>query len=121
MCSNAHACTQSKVIQTYNNSATTATQEAIHLKMFLEEIGLPQGKIRIHEDNEPCIKIAENPVTSNRSKHIDIRYFFVREKVAEGVVELEGINTTDNVADILTKNLERGAFEKHRDTMLGIP
>jgi hypothetical protein len=100
-------------------AVSAATQEATHLKMLLEEMGFTQSPITIYEDNRPCIKIAENPITSNRSKHIDIRHFYVRDKITDKTVQLKGIGTNDMVADCLTKSLDKAAVEKHRAVMFG--
>jgi hypothetical protein len=100
-------------------SATAATQEAVHLRILLDEIGFKQDTTTIYEDNQPCIKIAENPVTSPRTKHIDIKYFYVREKVLDKTVKLVGISTVNMVADCLTKGLDKAATERFRAIMLG--
>ena len=100
-------------------AVSEAAREATHLKILMEELGFPQGAIRIYEDNQPCIQIAENPVTSSRSKHIDIRHFFVREKIQDKTVELKGIGTEDMIADCLTKSLDKARVERHREAMFG--
>ena len=100
-------------------SATAATQEAVHLQILLAEIGFKQDTTTIFEDNQPCIKIAENPITSPRTKHIDIRYFYVRDKVLDKTVKLVGVSTVNMVADCLTKELDRAATERFRTCMLG--
>ena len=53
----------------------------------------------------------------DRSKHIKIRYHFIRDWVQRGVVQLEYISTEDQVADILTKSLPKGKHERFRDLM----
>ena len=57
-------------------------KEAVYLQQLLEEIGLKALPVTIYEDNQPCIHIASNPVTSNRSKHIAVRYHYVREVIS---------------------------------------
>jgi hypothetical protein len=71
----------------------------------------------IHCDNQSCIKLSENPVFHDRSKHIEIRYHFIRDWVHRGVVQLQFIPTDDQVADILTKALPRGKHVFFRDKM----
>jgi hypothetical protein len=102
-------------------SASLATQEAIHLRMLLGEMGLKQGPITIHEDNQPCIKIAENPINSERTKHIHVRYFFVRERVQRNEIELAYVPTNDMIADCLTKNLDSTKVKNFRSTIMGTP
>ena len=64
----------------------------------------------INVDNQSCIALAKNPEFHARSKHIDIQYHFIREKVEEGMVHLEYCPTQKMVADILTKAIPS---EKH--------
>ena len=82
-----------------------ATQEAIWLKAFLCELGeiSSDTAVKIFEDNQGSIALAKNPQYHKRTKHIDIRYHFVREKVEDGQVILEYISTLDMLADIMTK------------------
>jgi len=65
----------------------------------------------IYCDNQSCIKLTENPVFHGRSKHIGIKYHFIRDCVQKGVVKLEYIPTDKQVADILTKALPRGKHD----------
>ena len=69
------------------------------------------------EDNKGTIAIARNPVNHGRTKHIDIKYHFIREELVEGVVEIKYCNTKDMIADILTKPLSKGQFEILREAM----
>eukprot|EP00253_Pinus_taeda_P007654 PITA_07654 len=64
-----------------------------------------------------CIKLTENPVFHDRSKHIGIRYHFIRDYVQKGAVKLEYISTDEQVADIHTKALLRGKHVYFRDKM----
>ena len=64
----------------------------------------------LYEDNQGCIALSKNPITSSRSKHIDIKYHFVREKVTEGQFEVLYCPTDEMLADPLTKALPA---EKH--------
>ena len=55
-----------------------------------------------------------------RTKHINLRFYFVREKLAEGLIGFEHCPTEGMVADIWTKNLPRDAFERHQAAILNI-
>ncbi len=69
----------------------------------------------IWEDNRSTILIAENECSSAwRSKHIDIRYKFVAQTIAENIVHVRYTPTDTNLADILTKVLSRATFERLR-------
>ena len=63
--------------------------------------------------------MSKSILTSSKSRHMKIKHHYVRSQVAEGEVKLVPCPTTDMVADILTKNLERPQFEKLRDILLG--
>ena len=76
----------------------------------------------IFEDNSGCIDWSRNPVQHQRSKHIDIRYHYVRAKVKSGEIKLVYCNTDDQLADLLTKYLaapDTPRFAYLRDMMVG--
>ena len=68
-------------------------------------------------DNHSCIKLSENPVFHDTSKHIEIRYHFIKDYVQRGVVWLQYVSTNEKVADILTKDLGRGKHVYFRDKL----
>ena len=98
---------------------TESMKQVTHLRHLLKEIGLEQKPTVIAEDNTAAIHIAENPVTSGRSKHIEVQYHYVREVIESGNVCLEYVPTGEMVADALTKNLNAQLLKRHRQVMLG--
>jgi hypothetical protein len=99
-------------------AASQASCEAIWLRKLLVGIfGVQMRPTVIYCDNQSCIKLSENPVFHDRSKHIEIRYHFIRDYVQRGAVELQYISTDEQVADILTKALGRGKFVPFRDKL----
>ena len=72
------------------------------------------GPTLIFEDNQGAISMAKNPVFHKRTKHVQIRYHFVREAVEQGIITLEYCRTDDMLADSFTKALARDQFEKPR-------
>ena len=66
-----------------------------------------------------AIFIGSNVAVSQRSKHIDVRYHFVREFVHDGFIRIIFVKTVDNDADIFTKNLSGELHEKHAVKMVG--
>lgn len=100
---------------------TEAVQEAIWLKAFLCELDEMKSNepVKIYEDNQGSIALAKNPEFHKRTKHIDIRYHFVREKVEDGQVVLQYCSTKDMKADMMTKPIPAVQFEFLRN-MLGI-
>ena len=69
------------------------------------------------EDNQGAIAIAKKNIAHARTKHIDIRYHFVREVVQKGLVDLRYCPTHQMIADLLTKPLSKGQFEQLRLAM----
>jgi hypothetical protein len=64
--------------------------------------------------------MSENPVSNDRSKHIDYRVHALRERVKDGVVRLIDCASHDMLADVFTKNLPAPDFERHRTVMAGL-
>ena len=72
------------------------------------------------QDNKSTISLAENGRSnSDRSRHINIRYFFVHQYLEDGTMKIHYCPTLDMIADILTKPLQGASFEKLRDLLLG--
>jgi hypothetical protein len=62
-------------------------------------------------DNQSCIKMTENPVFHDKSKHIEIRYHYICDMVQRGSIKLQYVSTDEQVADVFTKPLSRVKFE----------
>lgn len=92
-------------------SMSSATQEAIWLKSLNDEL-FPSGGIEINCDNKSAICLATNNMYSKRSKHIDIKFHFIREKVANKSIKLNYVPTNSMVADVLTKSVTPDKFKK---------
>jgi hypothetical protein len=84
-------------------ATAAATKEALWLRKLVGDLGKGSDTITIKADNQGAIKLLKNPVSSLRSKHIDVIYHFTRERVARKEVAFEYINTAEMIADILTK------------------
>ena len=94
----------------------SATQEAIWLRRLLFDLNVNvQDQTEIKVDNQGTIAMSKNPVGYKRTKHIDIRYHFVREAVQDGSIRVTYCPTNDMLADIFTKPLPKTRFEKLRD------
>jgi hypothetical protein len=78
------------------------------------ELGYHLQPVPICGDNQGSIFISSNPVTEKRSKHIDIRYHYIREVVERKLAEVFFIEGENNPADLLTKNLGVVKFLKFR-------
>ena len=71
-------------------------------------------------DNSGAVELSRDRKSCHRSRHVDRRYFKVRELGFEGNLHVEHVNTADNSADILTKPLKAEAFYKHRARLLNL-
>ena len=101
-------------------AASQCGQEVLYLREILRDFGYAQeGPTNVYEDNLACVAMSENPVRRKFSRHIDIRYYFVRDLVAQKVIKLIPLRTHKMVADQLTKSLPAPAHVKHRDVMIG--
>lgn len=90
---------------------SAATQEAVWLRNFNREFKIvPCIPTQIFCDNKSAIDLAHTSIHHSRSKHIDIRHHFVREKVFSKEIVLKSVSTEDNDADVFTKGL---AYAKH--------
>lgn len=92
-------------------AATAAACEAVWLRKLLEEIGSRCDKATaIWVDNQSAIKLAKNPEFHKRTKHIDVKFHFIREKVANREIEVKYVPTKCQRADVFTKALPRIQF-----------
>ena len=72
------------------------------------------------DDNQGAIAMSKNPIQHKRTKHIDIRYHFVREAVARGDIRLSYVQTQDQIADLLTKSVPKMTVQRLRPILLGM-
>ena len=94
--------------------------DAIFIKNYLTQQGYDLPPAIIYQDNEAAIKLCENGIASSkRSRHIDIRYFFIQDRVKVGDIQIQYLHTKDMIADFLTKPLMGQQFYKLRDLLLG--
>ena len=101
-------------------AASQCGQEVLYLREILRDFGYTQeNPTHMYEDNLACVAMSENPVRRKVSRHIDIRYYFVRDLVAQKVMKLIPLRTHKMVADQLTKSLPALSHAKHRDVMIG--
>lgn len=83
----------------------SATKEACYLRRFIFEITGKHTSVNLASDSQSAINLVRNPIHHSRTKHIDTRYHFIREKVSSNVVTLEYVKSSDMPADVLTKPL----------------
>ncbi|KAJ9545350.1 hypothetical protein OSB04_025057 [Centaurea solstitialis] len=104
------------------NSVSTSTSEAeyvaagiccaqvLWLRNQLQDYDIQLSKIPIYCDNTSAIAIANNPVLHSKTKHIEVRYHFIRDHVMNGDIELHFVPTEYQLADLFTKPLDVTRF-----------
>jgi hypothetical protein len=95
-------------------AATEACKELLWMKKFLQELGFKQQQYVLFCDNQSTIHLAKNSSFHSRSKHIDVRYHWIRDTLNDKLLTLEKIHTDDNGSDMLTKALTREKLETCR-------
>ena len=70
--------------------------------------------MKVYEDNQGAIALSKNPVCRQRSKHVDIKYDFIRSAPTEGKIAIEYCPSADMVADVLTKPVVKAKLEKFK-------
>ena len=99
-------------------AAAAAVNQAVWLRKILANLNQNQSDAtEICCDNQSAVAMAKNPVFHGRTKHIKIKYHFVREAEAEGEVRIVHCNSEEQVADILTKALPKARFETLRNKL----
>ncbi|KAJ0944585.1 putative RNA-directed DNA polymerase [Helianthus annuus] len=99
-------------------AATAAACQGLWLRNLVSNLmGRKAVKVKLLVDNESAIALMKNPVFHGRSKHIDIKYHFIRECVERGQISIEHISGELQKADILTKALPRIKFAEMRSLM----
>ncbi len=93
----------------------------IWLKMFLEAQGIPVTSNILKQDNQSAIRLETNGKASagKQSRHIDIRYFFIKDRVQQERITIHHCNTENMIADFFTKPLQGALFLRFRDVILG--
>ncbi|KAM1046530.1 hypothetical protein PS2_025781 [Malus domestica] len=90
-------------LSTTEAAVAEAIKEAIWIHGLIRDLGVDQKQVEVHCDSQIAIYLAKYQIHHARTKHIDVRYHFVREVVGEREIILQKIPTKDNPADMLTK------------------
>ena len=110
----AHSSTEAEYM-----AISDCSRQVSWMRNIFMELGIPLAPIPIYGDNQGSIFIGSNPVQEIRTKHIDIRYHYVRECIARKKIEIFFVPSEDNPADLFTKNLGHIKFNKFR-ALLGL-
>ena len=99
----------------YMAGAYAACQGIWLARLLADVLGQEVDQVLLKIDNQSAIALCKNPVYHDRSKHIDIKYHFIRDMVESGSVSVEHVRSGDQLADILTKPLGRIKFLEMRE------
>lgn len=101
-------------------AATTCACQAVWMRGILKEIShVQEGPTTLLCDNNSAIKLSRNPILRGRTKHIDVRYHFLRNLTKEGIIEMKHCGTENQLADLMTKPLKLAVFEYLR-SLIGV-
>lgn len=102
-------------------AASEAAKQAIWLKNFINDLQIPEchiDRVPLFIDNNSALKLTKNPEFHSRSKHLDLKYHYIREKVVDTKeIVTQRVDTQNNTADIFTKFLPRATHEKLTEKM----
>ena len=102
-------------------AAASDCAQLLWMKKLLHDYGITQDTMCVFCENTSAINLSKNLVQHSKSKHIEIRYHFIRDLVEEKTVYLEFINTDNQKVDIFTKPLDGPRFESlHKTIGVGI-
>jgi hypothetical protein len=89
--------------------------QLLWMRQTLRDYGYKLSKVPLLCDNESAIRMADNPVEHGHTKHIDIRYHFLRDHQQRGDIKIVYVNTKNQLVDIFTKPLDEKTFSKLRN------
>ena len=112
--SKAQQCTTLSSTEAEYVACSQAATELEFVRQILESMGVNvQLPMTVYVDNTGAIELARNWSTSGRTKHIDVRFHYLRKLVEQGMMELKFVRSENNTADIFTKNLPTNLFQQH--------
>lgn len=117
--------------QKLNTTSTTESEtvgasdclgQTIWTMNFLEHQGINVRRNYYYQDNESAMRLERNGIQSagKRSRHIDIRFFFIKDRIKKGDIHLLYCPTEDMLADFFTKPLQGKLFLRFRDMIMGL-
>jgi len=103
-------------------AATTCYAQVLWMKQNLVDLEIHYNDpSSILCDNTSAISVSKNPVLHSKTKHVPLRYHFLKDQVANKVVQLQYIPSTEQIVDIFTKTLSKAQFEYLRQKLGVLP
>jgi hypothetical protein len=98
---------------------TEVAKEIMWMRILLNELNVQvETPTIIYVDNQSAIRISDNVSSHSRTKHIDIKHYYINDLVEQGEIKLQWISTEDQLADIFTKTLKTSTFTSLRDRLI---
>ncbi|MCO5574893.1 hypothetical protein L7F22_028687 [Adiantum nelumboides] len=108
--------------ETEYKTVFTATVECVWLRRLMADLGVGQDTANtIYTDSQSALTIARNPIFHARTKHIEVHYHYVRERISAGEISLAYVPTQDNLADLFTKALSHEKLEAFHKSLGLLP
>ena len=101
-------------------SLVSAIQEGKYLKSLISEITGLNLNCQMNCDNQGTIALAKNPIKQQRTKHVDIKYHFIRDEIYKGSVNISYIPSEENLADIFTKPISSNKLRRFKNDIFGV-
>ncbi|RUS90533.1 hypothetical protein EGW08_001710 [Elysia chlorotica] len=98
---------------------SSATQEGKFLLALVNDMYLDLNDFTLNCDNQGAIALSKNPIQHQRSKHIDIRYHFIRDEISKGLMKVQYVPSEENLADVFTKPVSRVKMQKFKALLMG--
>lgn len=99
-------------------AAAETVKNILNVRSLIRELTTLSEPIELHMDNTGAAAIAQKDLNNQRTKHIDVRYHFIREWVQSGVIKILKVHTSKNISDLFTKNLPKNTHHEHCKTFL---
>ena len=100
-------------------AVSEACKEAIWLTRVVRDLGITIEMPTLHCDSQSAIMLAKNLVFHAKTKHVDVKYHFIRDILEDKLLELVKVHTNDNPADLMTKGLPPERFA-HCRALMGV-
>lgn len=92
-------------------AATEGIKEATWLRGLVMDLGIPQGVTVVFSDSQSAIFLTKNDAYHSKTKHVEVKYHYVRDTIAQREIVVEKVHTSENPADMLTKPLPTAKFD----------
>ena len=100
-------------------AATEVVKEVTWLRGLITELGVSQAVTTVFSDSQSAIHLTKNDAYHSKTKHISIKYHFIRDTIIAGDIMVKKIHTSENPVDMLTNSLPTAKFQ-HCPDLVGI-